>query len=115
MSAPCSGEIANRLTSGKQPRRPSARFVAEARGDEAGMQAVGGDAASRQPARQFAGEQDVGELRAAIGLPAAIAALAHCKSSKSILAPKCAAEAVETIARWRRPDETMASAFVSTK
>ena len=62
--APSSGEIA---PNGLASRTPNAttmppRLVAEAGGDEAGMQAIGGDAGARQPPRQFAGEQDVAEL-----------------------------------------------------
>ncbi len=61
---------------GESAGRSTRRLVAEPRGDEAGMQAIGGDAGSREPARQLAREQDVAEFRAAIGAPAAISSRA---------------------------------------
>src|SRR5208337_1258611 len=53
----------------EQPARPAARSVAEPGRDKARMKAVGGDCGSGEPAGEFAGEQDVGELGAPIGLP----------------------------------------------
>src|ERR1700754_4360388 len=41
--------------------------LAKARTHKAGMQAVGGDAGAVQPACQLAGEQDVLQLRGAVG------------------------------------------------
>jgi hypothetical protein len=55
-------------------------LVAEARGDEAGMQAIGGDPRAMQAAGEFAREKNVAELRA-------LKPFADCRSSKSSLAP----------------------------
>src|SRR6185312_5040278 len=56
----------------EQPAAP----VAEVRGDEAWVQAIGRDAAALQPVRQLAVEQDVGELRLSVHGEPAVALLA---------------------------------------
>ena len=49
--------------------RSRAATAGESRGDEAGMEAIRCDACSGEAAGKLAGEQDVGELRLAVGLP----------------------------------------------
>src|SRR5271163_4146310 len=51
-----------------QPTEPPAGLVAEPRGDEAGVQAIGDDARPGEPPREFAREKNVGELRAPVDL-----------------------------------------------
>jgi len=47
-------------------------------------------------AGEFGGKKDIGEFRAPVGLEATVS-FGSCKSTKSRLAPRCAAEAVKTI------------------
>src|SRR6516225_6645712 len=56
-------------------RDQAAALISKARGDEARMQAIRGDAAALQAARELAREQDVAELRAAVGFHGAKAML----------------------------------------
>ena len=48
-------------------RDQAAALIAEARSDEARMEAIRGDAGSVQAARELACKQDVAELRTAVG------------------------------------------------
>ena len=60
--APSSGEMApSGLVTLNTARKSPPAMIAEASGDKAGMQGVGSDARRRAP-RQFAVEQDVGQL-----------------------------------------------------
>ncbi len=64
---------AHRLGDSDQPLHDAARLIAEAGGDKAGMQAIGGDAGAGDAPRQFAGEQNIAELGVGIDAKAHIA------------------------------------------
>ena len=84
--APSSGEIApNGLGDADDEAHQAVVVVAEARGDEARMQAVGGDAGAGEPPRQLAGEQDVAELGRGIDAERRCSSSRLCRSSKSSL------------------------------
>ncbi len=53
------------------PGDQAAAFIAKARGDEAGVQAIRCHRAAAQAAGEFSREQDVAKLRVAVGLHAA--------------------------------------------
>ena len=98
--APSSGEM--RRTAYGDAQAPSANDVArivlaEARGDETGMQAVRGDAGAVEPPRQFAREQDVAELRRAIDAESRAVALLALQIVEIELGRECASDAVETM------------------
>src|SRR5690606_41914143 len=63
---------------GEPEAQPEQELVVhpEIAGDEARMERVGRDARALEPSGQLVGEQAVGELRALIGTPTGIAALA---------------------------------------
>ena len=75
--APSSGESRQKGLARRTPKEISAAgLIAEAGGDETGMQAIGGDAGACKPPRQFAGEEDVAELGLGVDGKALIGAAA---------------------------------------
>src|SRR5438045_5981998 len=71
------GDRGESLGSAQRQAPDQAIVVAEAAGDEAGMQAVDDRRPGAEAARQLAGEQDIRKLRALVGAPAAVAVALH--------------------------------------
>src|SRR6516225_10165922 len=69
------GRYCEKLGEPYHVRDQAPALISKARGDEARMQAIRGDAVAMQAACELAREQDVAELRAAVGLHGAKALL----------------------------------------
>ena len=73
VSAPCSGEMKNSFSTGnRRPTQPPLELAKSGR-DGAWMEAIGRHSGTGQPASEFAGEQDIGELRATVDFESAVA------------------------------------------